>query len=125
MGISVKLLDDNSKIYVEYSLGVGEPEFQMLNHLSQYNSVESANELIQELTKVTNKSQEFWGWGTDFCLITSYAEKSVIEHHINPDNGDWALDPIYQIEIPTLWLLQLFKDWKLFLELNPKEKYIS
>ena len=90
MGISVKLLDDNSKIYADYSLGIGEPEFQMLNHLNEYNSVESANEVIQELTKVTNKSQEFWGWGTDFCLITSYAEKSVIEHHINPDNGDWA-----------------------------------
>ncbi len=123
-GMSVKLLENYSKEYVDYRLGVAEPQYSMLNYLS-INELPATIKIIENLERVINGTQiEYDPWGADFCIIASYKEKSVIDHHIDPQTGEWALDPIYKTEIPTAWLLQMMKDWKIFLENNPKEKYM-
>ncbi|KOY84543.1 hypothetical protein AD998_20330 [bacterium 336/3] len=120
-GVSFNLNDNSKKAYI--GLGSSEPQYPMLSYLSQYNSISAANEVIEELSAVISGEKEFWGWGTDFCSIVSYKKTSLIEHHINPQNGEWSLEPDFQINIPTSWLLQMFKDWRIFLENNPIELY--
>ncbi len=120
-GVSFNLNDNTKKVYL--GLGSSESQYQMLSYLSQYNSISAADEVIKELNAVISGEKEFWGWGTDFCLIVSYKRYSLIEHHINPQNGEWSLEPDFKIDIPTSWLLQMFKDWHIFLKNNSIELY--
>ncbi len=122
-GFGITIYYKNNERNVRIGLGTAEPQYQMLNYLSEYNSINAVDEVLEEFNKVINGEKDFWGWGTDFCLILTKKDVSIIDHHIDPQTGEWALDPIYKTEIPTAWLLQMMKDWKIFLENNPKEKY--
>lgn len=123
-GFSIKLLKDGSKEYVDLGIGSGEPEFQMLSYLS-VNKLPATKNIIENLERVLRGDQEYYGvWGADFCNIVSFKDRSSIQHCLNPENGEMESENKFQIDISTQWLLQMMKDWKLFLETNPKEKYL-
>jgi hypothetical protein len=95
----------------------------MLHYLHGYNRLVFVDEVLQNIAKVIRGEQEEYAWGQDWCIITSLREQSTIQYY-NHDIPDWLDKPLY-LEIPTAWLVTMMRDWRLFLELNPKEHYLN
>jgi hypothetical protein len=118
-GINIMFMGDEK--VVSRHFGVITPGYAMLSYLSEYDEEATAS-VIENLEQVISGEQEESDpWGTDFCVITSSKDVSEIQYH-DFDKDDWQENPLFT-EMPTVWLLDMMKDWALFLAKNPRKSY--